>query len=109
MHKATTTQYLVKNFLTAADNINLASMNPTAKCFQLMWISEHSRVQGNKKVDEEAKKAVQGKSNPSHRLPPILQGELPRSIVAVKQKYHSDLKKRWNNMWLGLPRQPKLS
>jgi ribonuclease HI len=71
-HKATTVQYLVKNFLTAADNINLANANPTAKWFQLVWISGHSGVQGNKKVDKEAKKAAQGESSPSHRLPPIL-------------------------------------
>ena len=107
--KATTAQYLVENFLTAADNINLGNANPTAKRFQLAWISGHSGVQGNEKVDEEAKKAAQGESSPPHTLPPVLREELPRSVAAVKQKYHDDLKKRWNSMWLGSPRQPKLS
>ena len=66
-------------------------------------------MQGNERVDEEAKKAAQGDSSPLHRLPLILRKELPRSIVAVKQKQHKDLISRWKDMWLGSPRQPKLS
>ena len=90
-HKATTAQYLVENLLDIADDVNPANADPTTKHFQLVWISGHSGVQGNERVDEEAKKAAQGDSSPLHRLLPILREELPRSIAAVKQKQHMDL------------------
>ena len=69
----------------------------------------HSGVQGNEKVDEEAKRAVQGESSPPHRLPLILQEELPKSIVAVKQKLQKELKERWKEMWEASPQFAKLS
>ena len=59
MHKATTAQYLLEEFLTAADSVNVENSEPNSKQFHLVWISGHSGVQGNKKVDEEAKKGAQ--------------------------------------------------
>ena len=59
MHKATTAQYLLEKFLTAADSVNVENSEPNSKQFHLVWISGHSGVQGNKKVDEEAKKEAQ--------------------------------------------------
>ena len=107
--KMTTTQYLIENFLTLTDGINAANVNPNLKKFKLAWISGHSRVQGNEKVDEEAKRAAQGDSSPQHILPPLLQGELPTSMAAVKQDFHRELMDRWKVMWMASPRQPKLS
>ena len=71
--KMTTAQYLIENFLTLTDRSNITNnANPNSKRFKLAWISGHSGVQGNKKVDEEAKRAAQGNSSPQHILPPLL-------------------------------------
>ena len=101
--KATTAQYLFENNLDIADDVNLANADPTTKCFQLVWILGHSRVRGNERVDEEAKKVVQGDSSSPHRLPLILREELPRSIAAVKQGQHMELMSRCKYMWLCSP------
>lgn len=70
--KTTTAQYLIENFLTSTDGINTANANPNSKRFKLAWISGHSGVQGNEKVDKEAKRAARGDSSPQHMLPPML-------------------------------------
>ena len=70
--KTTTAQYLIETFLTSTDGINATNANPNSKKFKLAWISGHSRVQGNEKVDEEAKRAARGDSSPQHMLPPLL-------------------------------------
>ena len=62
----------MEEFLTLADNVNTANSEPNMKMFHLAWISGHSGVQGNEKVDEEAKKGAQGESSTLHRLPPLL-------------------------------------
>lgn len=48
---------MIENLLTTVDNVNIANANPNTKHFHLVWISDHSSVQGNEKVDEEAKKS----------------------------------------------------
>ena len=102
--KTTTAQYLIENFVTSTDGINAANVNPNSKKFKL-----HSGVQGNEKVDEEAKRAAQGDSSPQHILPPLLQGELLTSVAAVKQDFHRGLMDRWKVMWMASPCQLKLS
>ncbi|KAF9568704.1 hypothetical protein CPC08DRAFT_609896, partial [Agrocybe pediades] len=44
----------------------------SATKFNIRWISAHSNVPGNERVDEEAKLAAQGDSTPNLFLPPIL-------------------------------------
>ena len=108
-HKVAMAQYLIRNFPTTADSINIANANHNSKWFHLAWISGHSGVQGNKKVDEEAKRAAWGDSSPQHILPPLLWKELQASIAAVKQKLHREMNDRWKDMWLASPQQLKLS
>ncbi|KAF9565437.1 hypothetical protein CPC08DRAFT_622521, partial [Agrocybe pediades] len=45
--------------------------------FTLHWISAHTNVPGNEKVDEEAKAAAQGSTTPKPFLPPVLQRPMP--------------------------------
>ncbi|KAF9542353.1 hypothetical protein CPC08DRAFT_621612, partial [Agrocybe pediades] len=44
----------------------------SATKFNIRWISAHSNVPGNERVDEEAKLAAQEDSTPNLFLPPIL-------------------------------------
>jgi len=78
--------------MNIAENINTANVDPNMNRFHLVWILGHSGVKGNKKVDEEAKRAARGDSSPQHMLPPILRRQLPRSRAALNQKHHEDLK-----------------
>ncbi|KAF9557624.1 hypothetical protein CPC08DRAFT_724963 [Agrocybe pediades] len=70
--------------------------NATPK-FTLHWISAHTDVPGNEKVDEEAKAAAQGNSTPKLFLPSILQRPLPTSKSALLQ-----------TTWETSPRRKKL-
>ena len=63
------------------------------------WISSHSNVLGNEKVDELAKDAANGRSDSRLRLPPFLRNTLPASASATKQEFHQSLKKRWTKIW----------
>ena len=63
------------------------------------WISSHSKVRGNEKVDELAKEAADGRSSARVRLPPILRTPLPISASAVKQEHNDNLKAKWEREW----------
>ena len=68
-------QYLVIEYLslTEAMNNDANSLHPTGTTkFALKWVAAHKGVVGNERVDEEAKRAVQGESSPLEELPPIL-------------------------------------
>jgi ribonuclease HI len=52
----------------------------------MRWTLGHVGVEGNEKVDAEAKKAAQGQSSPDSHLPRSYRGILPRSKAAAKKK-----------------------
>jgi len=58
---------------------------------------------GNERVDEEAKKAVQGESSPPEELPPILRKLLPVSMAAAKQEFTEGQKVKWLELWKASP------
>jgi len=99
-------QYLVMEYLSLTEamnnDANTLHSTGTAK-FALSWVAVHKRVAGNKRVDEEAKKAVQGESSPLEELPPILHKRLPYSASAVKQEFVESQKVRWREAWQGSP------
>jgi len=80
------------------DGTDIPSTTGTVK-FALKWIAVHKGVIGNKRVDEEAKRAAQGESSLSEELPPILHKHLPLSAAAVKQEHMEVQKKRWKEEW----------
>ena len=78
--KAASRQYLIKH-------LNLLA-NDLACNLGIHWISSHSKVKGNEKVDELAKEAANGKSSARINLPHILRSTLPASASATKQEFH---------------------
>lgn len=89
--KATSGQHLIRHLLTLA---NALACNLNAH-----WISSHSRVRGNEKVDELAKEAAYGTSSERIKLPHLLRNPIPVSASATRQAYHEKLKDRWEDSW----------
>ena len=89
--KATSGQYLIRHFLLLA---NALGCN-----LEVRWISGHSKVRGNEKVDELAKEAANGLSSEAIKLPHILRDPLPLSASATKQAFHRRLKNKWEESW----------
>lgn len=89
--KATSGQHLIRHLLTLA---NVLACNLNAH-----WISSHSRVRGNEKVDELAKEAAYGTSSERIKLPHLLRNPIPVSASATRQAYHEKLKDRWEDSW----------
>ena len=75
----------------------------------LHWISSHSKVHGNEKVDELAKEAANGLSSARFDLPHLLRTPLPSSASAVKQGYHERIKKKWAASWEGSDRRRRIA
>jgi len=108
--KAGPGQYLVMEYLRLAETMNDETDTPimtdTDK-FALKWVAAHKGVAGNKRVDEEAKKAAQGETSPPEELPPILRKRLPTSTTAAKQNFAEKQKTRWLETWKTSPRYAK--
>ena len=77
----------------------LLSVNALACNLKIWWISSHSKVKGNEKVDELAKEAAEGRSSEVARLLHILRTPLPISASATKQAYLKRLKYAWEDEW----------
>ncbi|KAA1478017.1 hypothetical protein DENSPDRAFT_787497 [Dentipellis sp. KUC8613] len=60
-------------------------------------------------ADTEAKKAAAGDASPSAQLPKYLRSPIPRSIVALRQAHHADLKARAALLWQQSPRYARYS
>ena len=89
--KATAGQYLIRHLLHTANSLPCK--------LRLCWISGHSNVKGNEKVDELAKEAAEGNGSEAERLPQILRTPLPISTSANKQAYLRKLKHLWTDDW----------
>ena len=98
--KATSGQFLSKH-------LNMLA-NASACRLGLHWISSHSKVRGNEKVDELAKEAASGLSSARIDLPHLLRTSLPSSASAVKQRYHERMKKKWAVSWEGSDRRRRI-
>jgi ribonuclease HI len=98
--KATSGQYLIRHLTLLA--------NELACKLEIRWISSHSKVKGNEKVDNLAKEAANGLSSARVSLPHILRNQLPVSASATKQHYQSKLKRRWKDAWAKSVRSTRL-
>jgi ribonuclease HI len=99
--KATSGQHLVRHLILLANSL---------ACFlSIHWISSHSKVRGNEKVDELAKEAASGRSSAMVKLPHILRAPLPASASATKQAYHKRLKTKWDNIWEDSDRSTRIN
>lgn len=60
-------------------------------------------------VDEEAKKAAEGRTSRPQDLPAYLRGHpLPKSAAAIKQAYIAKLKSEWVERWKTLRRYQRM-
>ena len=94
-------QHLIRYFNLIADEIG-------AK-IEIRWISSHSLVKGNEKVDKLAKDAALGRSSRRAELPYILKKPLPVSASATKQEFLAKLKRKWTVKWTTSGRSQRMA
>lgn len=73
--------------------------------FTLKWISAHSEVDRNERVDKEAKEAAAGKSSHFTRLPEKLFLALPISVSSLVQQAKAEAHEEWYRTWQKSPRK----
>ena len=89
--KAAAGQHLVRYLISTANRLGCR--------LAIHWISSHSKVKGNEKVDGLAKEAAEGRSNARLSMPHILRSPVPTSASAIKQQFHSKLNRKWEMIW----------
>jgi len=82
--RATPGQHLVEAFHKQV--IVMWSKHPGIK-IRLRWTPGHEGIQGNKRVDKEAKRVAKGESSEHCRLPMMCRGELLASWLAACQSH----------------------
>ena len=98
--KAVAGQHLVRHLISTANRLGCR--------LAIHWISSHSKVKGNEKVDGLAKEAAEGRSNARLSTPHILKSPVPTSASATKQRFHSKLNKKWEATWEELDRRQRV-
>jgi len=67
---------------------------------KIKWVLGHKGVEGNEKVDEEAKEAITDGSSPADKLPKLLRKKLAYSKSVMVQAYGEKLKGRAQRAWM---------
>lgn len=98
-------QYLMDSLHDIAEGLRNRGSAETK--FTFKWISAHSDVKRNERVDVEAKKAAHGESSLMKDLPNILHRVLPLSKSALVQTAKESAKKQWKTTWSMSPRSAK--
>ncbi|KAF5322573.1 hypothetical protein D9619_001116 [Psilocybe cf. subviscida] len=99
-------QHITDAFQTIAESTR--TKGPRIKKFDIKWISAHSEVARNERVDEEAKAAAAGSTSPEDNLPEKLQQPLPYSKSALVQAAKAEAKQKWKEKWQKSDRRPRL-
>ena len=72
---------------------------------EIGWVKGHSGIEGNQKVNTEAKEVAKGQSSQAHSLPDFLiGGDLPMSISVQCQAFEAAMLERWRKEWVDSPR-----
>jgi len=71
----------------------------TKYALTIRWTAGHEGIEGNKAVDWEAKKAVEGFTSDLLRLPSYLRKPLLTNPSAVKRAHNDCLKYKWTTTW----------
>lgn len=96
-------QHIREAMLDLAEELRFRG--PAKYKFTLKWISAHSDVDRNERVDQEAKAAAGGKSSHFTRLPEKLFLPLPSSVSALIQQAKSEAQDEWKLAWQKSPRK----
>ncbi|PPR05017.1 hypothetical protein CVT24_010210 [Panaeolus cyanescens] len=81
--------------------------SPFSHKISVNWISAHSDVTGNERIDFEAKQAAMGLTSRRQDLPRILRSPLPRSISALRQELKREAKEKAHVIIKASPRWPQ--
>jgi len=65
----------------------------------IRWTARHEGIEGNKKVDQEAKRAARGKTSDKKTLLFYLRKPMLINPAAVKRAHHVGLMKKWKKNW----------
>ena len=82
--KNTSCQYITDMILTTATQIKKSRKSPSYS-LKFRWMVGHTSIAGNKEVDKEAKKAVEGMTSCKSSLPPLLRKKIKNNKSALKQ------------------------
>jgi len=71
----------------------------TKYALMIRWMAGHEGIKGNKAIDWEAKKAVEGSTSDLTRLPSYLRKPLLMNPSAIKRAHDNCLKHKWTTTW----------
>jgi len=90
--------HLAREALRLAHQISYRKRK-TKYALTIRWTAGHEGIEGNKAIDQEAKKAAEGFTSDLLRLPSYLRKPLLMNPSAVKRAHNDCLKHKWTTTW----------
>ena len=88
-------QNIIDEVISQVEYVWQRATNPAFR-LEIGWVKGHSGVEGNERVDMEAKEASRGRTSRAQHLPAFLiNGALLRSLTAQRQAFNTSLQDRW--------------
>ena len=107
--KPSPTQVIIDEIIAQMERNWAGASNP-AYTLDVTWVWGHIGVEGNERVNREAKEAAKGHSSQKRNLPKFLtKAPLPKSISAQWQEFNTELMRRWKHKWAKSPWHTRIS